>query len=162
MLRALGAVPVRMSAPDVYESLSRGTMDGLVFTMESMTSYGVDKLTKHSTDSVTFGSFVIAYSMNQAAWNRLPEDIKKAIDAASEAVEAKACADIEAEQPSAHKQLEQAGVSFDPIDDAAAAKIKGKLAEVAKDWAASLDSRGKPASAVLREYEELLAASAAK
>ena len=28
-LRALGAVPVRMAAPDAYESLSRGTMDGL-------------------------------------------------------------------------------------------------------------------------------------
>src|SRR6195952_2938459 len=34
-LRALGAVPVRMAAPDAYESLSRGTLDGLLFAMES-------------------------------------------------------------------------------------------------------------------------------
>ncbi len=61
--------------------------------------------------------------MNQAAWNRLPEDAKKAIDDASEAIVAKACADIEAEQPGVHRQLEQAGISFDPIDAAAAAKI---------------------------------------
>ncbi len=162
MLRALGSVPVRMSAPDAYESLSRGTMDGLIFTMESMTSYGVDKLVKHSTDSVTFGSFVIAYSMNQAAWNRLPDDVKKAMDEASEAAVAKACADIEAEQSGAHKNLEQAGVSFDPISESATVAIKAKLAGVAKDWAASLDGRGKPASAVLAEYQGLLAASAAK
>jgi len=30
-LRAIGAVPVRMAAPDAYESLQRGTMDGLLF-----------------------------------------------------------------------------------------------------------------------------------
>jgi len=37
--------------------------------------------------------------------------------------------------------------------------MKAKLSGVAKDWAASLDSRGKPASAVLDEYESLLARS---
>jgi TRAP-type C4-dicarboxylate transport system substrate-binding protein len=162
MLRALGAVPVRMSAPDAYESLSRGTMDGLIFTMESMRSYGVDKLVKHSTETVTFGSFLFAYSMNLAAWKRLPEEVRKAMDEASEATVAKACADIEEEQPPVHKKLEDVGISFDPIPDDAAASIKAKLAGVAKDWAAALDARGKPASAVLQEYETLLAVSAAK
>jgi TRAP-type C4-dicarboxylate transport system substrate-binding protein len=161
MLRSLGAIPVRMSAPDSYESLARGTMDGLIFTMESIESYGLDKLVKHSTDSVTFGSFVIAYSMNQAVWNKLPDEVKKAIDEASEATVAKACADIEAEQPASHKSLERAGLSFDPISEDATLKIKARLAEVAKEWAAALDSRGKPASAVLTEYESLLAASPA-
>ena len=162
MLRALGSVPVRMSAPDSYESLSRGTMDGLIFTMESIQSYGLEKLLKHSTDSVTFGSFVIAYSMNQAFWNKLPEDIKKALDEASEATVAKSCADITAEQAGVHKHLEDAGISFDVIPDPAAAEIKAKLAGVAKDWAAALDARGKPASAVVKEYSDFLAAGPAK
>ncbi len=112
-------------------------MDGLIFTMESIESYGPDKLVKHSTDSVTFGSFVIAYSMNRTVWNRLPDDVKKAIDEASEATVAKACADIEAEQPESHKSLERAGLSFDPISEDAARKIKARLAEVAKEWACS-------------------------
>lgn len=162
MLRALGAVSVRMSAPDSYESLSRGTMDGLIFTTESIKSYGLEKLVKHSTFSVTFGSFVIAYSMSQAAWNKLPDDIKQAIDASSEEVVAKACADIEAEQVEVRKQLEEAGLVFDVIPEDATREIKAKLAGVGKDWAAALDSRGKPATAVLREYEALLAASPAK
>ena len=131
MLRAIGSVPVRMSAPDSYESLSRGTMDGLIFTMESIHSYGLEKLLKHSTDSVTFGSFVIAYSMNQAFWSRLPDDIKKAINEASEATVAKSCANIAAEQADVHKQLEDAGLSFDVVPEVAATEIKAKLAGVA-------------------------------
>jgi TRAP-type C4-dicarboxylate transport system substrate-binding protein len=47
-LRALGAVPVRMAAPDAYESLQRGTMDGLLFPLESVVAYGADKLVKYS------------------------------------------------------------------------------------------------------------------
>src|SRR5262245_14751891 len=64
-LRALGAVPVRMAAPDVYESLSRGTLDGLVFPLESVGSYGLEKLVKHATEGVSFGSFIVAFSINQ-------------------------------------------------------------------------------------------------
>nr|WP_280968936.1 MULTISPECIES: hypothetical protein [unclassified Bradyrhizobium] len=50
-LRALNAVPVRMAAPDAYESLSRGTMDGLLFPLDSVVSYGLDKLVKHATEA---------------------------------------------------------------------------------------------------------------
>ncbi|MHC2884428.1 TRAP-type C4-dicarboxylate transport system substrate-binding protein [Bradyrhizobium barranii subsp. barranii] len=65
-LRALSAVPVRMAAPDAYESLSRGTMDGLLFPLDSVVSYGLDKLVKHATEGVSFGSFIVAYSINQS------------------------------------------------------------------------------------------------
>ena len=70
-LRALGAVPVRMAAPDAYESLSRGTMDGLLFPLESVVAYGADKLVKYSTEGVGFGSFVVAYSISDSAWKKL-------------------------------------------------------------------------------------------
>ena len=67
-LRAIGAVPVRMAAPDAYESLSRGTMDGLLFPLESVVAYGADKLVKYSTDGLGFGSFIVSYSISESAW----------------------------------------------------------------------------------------------
>ena len=74
-LRAIGAVPVRMAAPDAYESLSRGTMDGLLFPLESVVAYGADKLVKYSTDGLGFASFIVAYSISDSAWKKLtPED----------------------------------------------------------------------------------------
>ncbi|HEY0294224.1 MAG TPA: TRAP transporter substrate-binding protein DctP, partial [Bordetella sp.] len=47
--RTVNAVPVRMSAPDAYQALSRGTLDGLLFPDESISSYGLAKLVKHAT-----------------------------------------------------------------------------------------------------------------
>jgi TRAP-type C4-dicarboxylate transport system substrate-binding protein len=37
--RAFGAVPVRMAAPEIYESLSRGTIDGMLLPHASVLSY---------------------------------------------------------------------------------------------------------------------------
>ena len=84
-LRAIGAVPVRMAAPDAYESLSRGTMDGLLFPLESVVAYGADKLVKYSTDGLGFGSFIVSYSISDNVWKKLSPEIQKAmIDVAEE------------------------------------------------------------------------------
>lgn len=159
-LRALGAVPVRMAAPDAYESLSRGTMDGLLFPMESVVAYGLDKLVKHATEGVSFGSFIVAYSINQSVWDKLPDDVKKAMNEASEAIQPIACADVDKEQDTTKKHLQESGVTFDPLPEATRAEMKDKLKSVGQEWAAGLDSRGKQASAALREFEGLLATGA--
>ena len=86
-MRAIGAVPVRMAAPDAYESLSRGTMDGLLFPLESVVAYGADKLVKYSTDGLGFGSFIVSYSISDAAWKKLSPEVQKAmIDVADEII----------------------------------------------------------------------------
>src|ERR1700716_1521515 len=94
-LRAIGAVPVRMAAPDAYESLSRGTMDGLLFPLESVVAYGADKLVKHSTDGIGFGSFIVSYSIRDAAWTKLPPDVQKAMIAVADEIIPSACQDIQ-------------------------------------------------------------------
>jgi TRAP-type C4-dicarboxylate transport system substrate-binding protein len=160
-LRALGAVPVRMAAPDAYESLSRGTMDGLLFPMESVVAYGLDKLVKHATEGVSFGSFIVAYSINQSVWDKLPDDVKKAMDEASESIEPTACAAVDKEQDGTRQHMKDEGVSFNPLSEATRAEMKEKLRGVGQEWAAGLDSRGKQASAALKEFEGLLAAEGA-
>src|SRR5215475_11578423 len=142
-LRAIGAVPVRMAAPDAYESLSRGTMDGLLFPMESVVAYGLDKLVKHATEGVSFGSFIVAYSINQSVWDKLPDDVKKAMNEASDAIEPTACAQVDKETETTKKHLQDEGVSFDPLPEATRAEMKDKLKGVGHEWAAGLDSRGK-------------------
>ncbi|PIT03150.1 C4-dicarboxylate ABC transporter [Bradyrhizobium nitroreducens] len=161
-VRTLGAVPVRMAAPDAYESLSRGTMDGLLFPMDSVAAYGLDKLVKYATEGVSFGSFIVAYSINQSVWDKLPDDVKKAMDAASEAITPRACADVDKEQDATQQKMKDQGISFTALPEATRAEMKEKLKGVAQEWATALDGRGKQASAALKEFEGLLAAGGAK
>src|SRR6476469_4670429 len=154
-LRAIGAVPVRMAAPDAYESLSRGTMDGLLFPLENVVAYGADKLVKYSTDGLGFGSFVVSYSISEAAWKKLTPEIQKAmIDVANEIIPS-ACEEVQKADETTKQKLEAAGVRFEPLQPD---KFKDLLKGVAKSWAEGLDSRGKRGSDALREFDATAAA----
>jgi TRAP-type C4-dicarboxylate transport system substrate-binding protein len=154
-LRALGAVPVRMAAPDAYESLSRGTMDGLLFPLESVVAYGADKLVKYSTDGVGFGSFVVSYSISEDAWKKLTPEIQKAMVDVAEEIVPSACQDVQKADETTKKMLEAAGIRFDQLQPD---KFRDPLKGVAKTWAEGLDSRGKRGSDALREFDAAVAA----
>jgi TRAP-type C4-dicarboxylate transport system substrate-binding protein len=160
-LRALGAVPVRMAAPDAYESLSRGTMDGLLFPLESVVAYGADKLVKYSTDGLGFGSFIVSYSISDAAWKKLSPEIQKAmIDVADELIPS-ACRQVQSADEETKKSLEST-IRFETLQSGASAKFKDLLKGVAKSWSEGLDARGKRGSDALGEFDATVAAIPAK
>ena len=155
-VRALGGVPVRMAAPDAYESLSRGTMDGLLFPLESVISYSLDKLVKNGTDGVGFGSFIVAFSIGTDTWNRLPPEVQKAMNDVAEEMEPKLCQQVQDEEKVSRSKLEAGGVVFAPLPAATVADIHAKLKDVAAEWAQGLDARGKPGSEALKEFDAAL------
>jgi len=104
----------------------------------------------------------VAYSISQSAWDSLPDDVKKAMDDASEAIEPQVCAAVDKELAGSREHLQQSGVTFEPISEETKAQMKEKLTGVGKEWAAALDARGKPASAALAEFNGLLASAAKK
>jgi TRAP-type C4-dicarboxylate transport system substrate-binding protein len=158
-LRAIGAVPVRMAAPDAYESLSRGTMDGLLFPLESVVAYGADKLVKYSTDGLGFGSFIVSYSISEAAWKKLSPEIQRTmVDVADEIIPS-ACKDVQKSDEATKIKLEATGVRFDPVQPD---KFRDLLKGVAKTWAEGLDARGKRGSDALREFDAMVATIPAK
>jgi len=161
-LRAIGAVPVRMAAPDAYESLSRGTMDGLLFPLESVVAYGADKLVKYSTDGVGFASFVVAYSISDSAWKKLSPEIQKAMVDAAEEIIPSACQEVQKADNETRKSLEAAGIGFETLQPEVSAKFKDLMKGVAKTWAGGLDARGKRGSDALKEFDAAVAAVPAK
>jgi TRAP-type C4-dicarboxylate transport system substrate-binding protein len=160
-LRALDAVPVRMAAPDAYESLSRGTLDGLLFPLESVVAYGADKLVKYGTNGVGFGSFIVAYSISDAAWKKLSPEVQKAMVDVAEEIVPTACKHVQDADEATKKKLLANGAKFEEIQPDAKAKFKDLLKGVAKTWAEGLDARGKRGSDALKEYDDLVAAAAA-
>jgi TRAP-type C4-dicarboxylate transport system substrate-binding protein len=158
-LRAIGAVPVRMAAPDAYESLSRGTMDGLLFPLESVVAYGADKLVKYATDGLGFASFVVAYSISDTAWKKLSPEIQKAMTDVAEEIIPNACQEVQKADETVKKTMEAAGVRFEAVQ---ADKFKELMKGVNKTWAEGLDARGKRGSDALKEFDAAVAAIPAK
>jgi TRAP-type C4-dicarboxylate transport system substrate-binding protein len=83
MLEKLGATPVGMPVPQVSEALSKGVIDATTIPWEVTPALKVSELVKNHTGfSGTNGlytqTFVVA--MNKAAYEKLPDDLKKVID----------------------------------------------------------------------------------
>jgi TRAP-type C4-dicarboxylate transport system substrate-binding protein len=88
--KALGMNVTLKPAPESYELLSGGVMDGTLFPSESIESFKIDKLIKYATTfpgGLYNTSFV--FMMNPAKYNSLSPEEKKVIDAASGEVAAR-------------------------------------------------------------------------
>lgn len=82
-LKALGAVPVVLGMPDVYMSLQKGVIDGLICDWESVSGFRLYDEAKYATINVPLGMVTFCIAMNQRAYNRLPQEARQAIDANS-------------------------------------------------------------------------------
>jgi len=83
MLVKLGATPVGMPVPAVTDALSKGTIDGTTIPWEVTPSLKVTELVKnHTTFAGKDGLYTqtFAFSMNKAAYEKLPADLKAVID----------------------------------------------------------------------------------
>ena len=162
MARHLGAVSVRMAAPEVYESFSRGTLDALVFPLSSVTSYRLDDIAKFSTLDANFGSCIATWSMSEQKFRSLPEDARNALVQAGTEATATLCAKIQELDIETTKQLQAKGVQMVKFTPDEEAKLKQVLQNVSDEWSKGLDARGKPGSETLKAYSAALSAVASK
>jgi len=155
--RKIGAIPVRMAAPEVRESLSRGTLDGLIFPNESVLSYDLQSFVKFGTKGGNFGSFVASYVVGDAVWKKLPKNIQTIMLEEGEKATAHICKEIDTNIEKAQQQLAAAGVKYHTMTPAERKPFEDVSDEVAKEWADGLDKRGKPGSQVLKGFRAALA-----
>ena len=79
LLEELGAEPVGMPAPRIYESMQRGTIDGYMLPYEAVKGFRVYEVSDNHTE---FGFYSLAFvlTMNKAKYENLPADLKQVID----------------------------------------------------------------------------------
>lgn len=156
LVRRLKAVPVQLPAPEVYESLSRGTIDGVVFPVSSIFAYNLQGLVKYVTTDESLGSFVVTYAISERKWKTLPPNVQKAMTDAGEAAMRRACKYGDDNVAKDMEKMRQQGATMVKLP----AADKKRLAELSTDagqvWAEALDKRGKPGSEVFRAYRAAL------
>jgi len=76
--QALGATPVPLEIPDLYDSLRRGVIDGNLLAAEGLKGFKLADLIKYTTASWKYSPIHAFYVvMNKKKWDSLPPDVKK-------------------------------------------------------------------------------------
>jgi TRAP-type C4-dicarboxylate transport system substrate-binding protein len=153
VLKKLKAIPVLMPTPDVYESLSRGTIDGVLFPFNSLAPYEIHKLSKTGTIGENFGTFVANWVISEKRFQSLPPAVQQDLTAMGEQLTKSACLQIEKDEAGDIEKVKAAGVKLTPLSPADKATVSAVMQDVAKDWADTLDKRGKSGTEVLNAFK---------
>ncbi len=142
--KSLGMNVTLKPAPESYELLSTGVMDGTLFPAESVESFKIDKVIKHGTQfpgGLYNTSFV--FMMNQAKYDALAPDVKKAVDELSGEYAARLFGkgwDKVDRRGMAFMQA--AGVQMTKADAAFVKAVTDKTAPLVDTWAKAAEAKG--------------------
>jgi TRAP-type C4-dicarboxylate transport system substrate-binding protein len=157
VIQRIGGVPVQIPTPEVREALSRGTVDGINFVYTSLFPYDLNPLVKTGTADVNFGGWISSYLISDRKWKSLPADVQQVMATLAEKYSRQSCEKVMADDARDRDRLVQGGMSLLRLTDAEKADFEAKTRDVAEQWAADLDKRGKAGSVVLKEYRDQLA-----
>lgn len=157
LVKKLKAVPVLMPTPEVYESLSRGTIDGVLFPFNSLAPYDIDKLSKTGTIGSNFGSFVANWVISEKRFQSLPAAVQKDLTAMGEEFTKSVCKQVEKDEAGDIEKTKTVGVKLTPLAKPDQDTLAHAAGEVATEWAQNLDRRGKSGTEVLNAFKAGLA-----
>jgi TRAP-type C4-dicarboxylate transport system substrate-binding protein len=153
LVKKLNAVPVLMPTPEVYESLSRGTIDGVLFPFNSLAPYGIDKLSKTGTIGSNFGSFVANWVISEKRFKSLPPALQEELTSIGEELTKSACKNVERDEAGDIEKTKAAGVKLTPLSKADQDTLAKAASEVSNEWAQMLDRRGNSGTEVLNAFK---------
>ena len=134
IVKALGAVPLRMTSPDTYLALSKGMGDGVLCPLAPLRSFKISEATKHH---LILNSGVNTFVMNvhTPLWNDMPKDMQDWLKAEGGMKMALDCGkSLEDGALADTKWMEEQGHKFYYLSEEERAKALEPLAVFTEKW----------------------------
>ncbi len=156
IIESWGAVPVQITTPDVYSSLERGLINGVVLGLASADSFKYQEVAKHVT-LLNMGTSSSLLVMNSNFYNTLPKDVQKVIndlfnEQSKLGLGGKDFDDVEKE---ARVKWEAKGVKFYKPTDAEKTGWFQPARALIDTWIQNAKKRGLPGDKLVQELDEL-------
>jgi len=155
LIEAIGAAPAAVQPGDVADALNKGTIDGVIMGYSGVTAFQLQAVARYSTEWNT-GVVAFAMVMNKDSYDKLPADIKKAIDETTGMLGAmRGGAEFDRDNIGSREVTHKAGVEFIAPTAADAKALLTLSDRIAEKAIAELEAKGLPG----REYLAALKAA---
>ena len=160
LLETLGAVPVGMPVPQVYEALARGVVKGAWVPWTIMRPFRLHEVTRYHTE-VALGCTPFLLTMNKARYDGLPDDVRGILDDTTGMELARRLGGIWQEDDEAGRGIAlQRGHPVIPLAAAERERWQSATAPVVDAWVAKVDALGHDGRALLADARDLIASYA--
>ncbi|HEU5320378.1 MAG TPA: TRAP transporter substrate-binding protein [Methylomirabilota bacterium] len=156
MVKALGGTPVSVAAPEVYNALERGVVDGTIFPWEAIAGFKLAELLRHHTVANLYVTSFF-FGMNQKKYDGLPPDLRKVIDDLSGAWAAEftgAAWDKNEEEGIAAARGVRAQIHALTADERQ--RWQARLKPVEDEWLTAMQAKGLPGRQALQDLREAI------
>jgi TRAP-type transport system periplasmic protein len=144
MLSALGAVPLNMPAGEIYDSLERGVIDGLVIGNSAIRSFRLDQVVKHATLANFYVATMIV-AMNQQSYKKLSADDRALLDSLTGSrLSMVGAKNYDADSDGGLAALKKVNASIYELPAGERAKWKSATSKVDNDWIKEMEGKGLP------------------
>jgi TRAP-type C4-dicarboxylate transport system substrate-binding protein len=156
-LQAIGTTPVDMPAPAIYNAIDRGVVDGAMIPMSAAVDFKLIEVAKYFTTNAPLGRSPFLVAMNRARYEKLPPDLRKAIDdttglslslRGAQTYDAQNNVALDAVKANKERELI-------PLSDAENKRWREAFRELIKAKAAEADKAGLPGSGLVGAYGAL-------
>jgi TRAP-type C4-dicarboxylate transport system substrate-binding protein len=156
LVTKLGASPVAMAPPDMYEALEKKNVAGYIFEPAGIQNFKLQEVTDYYTDlPIYIGVFGLV--MNWDKWNSLPPEYQAIIESFSlREGSLAASADMQAAADKGHQVFIDAGAEWIVPTDEAKAAFKVIADEVAATWPKTVSLPGFDAPAYMVDALSIL------
>ncbi|MFH1123823.1 MAG: TRAP transporter substrate-binding protein [Pseudomonadota bacterium] len=148
MVKELGGTPVTMPITEVYTSMEKGVLDGVVTAFTAMVSYRLYDVSKYSIRAGLTAS-PMAVAMNKKRWNSLPPDIQGILDNLRVRYAFESATAYDEDFGNAIKQGQSKGKDIYPLSSAELVKWEDKTASIYDQWVKDMKAKGLPAEELL-------------
>ncbi|MCR4420060.1 MAG: TRAP transporter substrate-binding protein [Clostridia bacterium] len=156
-VEAMGGVPVFISGAEVYLALERGTVDGQMAGYAPFPQFKWCELTRYATEP-GMGAGNWAFFMNEASYNKLPEDVRQVIDemAANNEYGLIGAKNLDRMAAAGKQCLIDHGAQIIKWEPAALQELSEKNKAVWEKWISEREAKGLPAKKALDEMYRAL------
>lgn len=150
LVGAIGAIASTVPAPDLYSSLERGAVDGIVYPYTyAFTAYRFHELSNWVTDHWNLGTVQCNIAANTDAYNSLPDQYKALLTEAIPAAYAYQIEKYAEIDKASEEEFAKRNLTRIPLTDEISAALKAAVAPSWQKWVDEANAKGLPGQELL-------------
>jgi TRAP-type transport system periplasmic protein len=157
-LNSIGAIPVGMAPTELYDAMSKGTIDGTFSGYGTLVAWKLIESVNYVTE-LGVGSLSFGVVMNKRVWDKLPKDVQAVFDSLSDKYSQMHCAEHIEDDAKGKDELIKRGAVITTLSPADKAQFTKVVRPVITKWVADGEAKGLPAKQELNDLQSILKAS---
>lgn len=157
MIKSWGATPVSLPAPEIYDAMQKGVIDGGVLPVAAIKDFNLFDV----VDYVTIGNFntsIYYVAMNKNSWNKISPEDQKLIEKELLGIPMaeKSGKAFDNQRALAEKEAKEKGTEFITLPDSELEKFKKASEVVTKKWLSDVKDKGIDSQKIYDRAVELI------